>query len=110
MSQLIDDLLLLARLDEERPLRVEPCSLDEVVQEAVEAGSAPRASLVTDAHPRGAVFEVRLPVATDGAGGRLSGELSADAGRTYSARRFSLMRGPGFAPGRSNRIVEGATR
>ena len=37
MSLLVDDLLLLARLDEGRPLEREPVSLDEVVGEAVDA-------------------------------------------------------------------------
>ena len=36
MSVLVDDLLLLARLDEGRPLEREPVGLDEVVAEAVE--------------------------------------------------------------------------
>jgi two-component system, OmpR family, sensor kinase len=36
MSLLVDDLLLLARLDEGRPLRQEPVALDDVVREAVE--------------------------------------------------------------------------
>jgi two-component system OmpR family sensor kinase len=36
MSLLVDDLLLLARLDEGRPLEQEPVALDEVVHEAVE--------------------------------------------------------------------------
>ena len=36
MSVLVDDLLLLARLDEGRPLEREPVELDEVVAEAVE--------------------------------------------------------------------------
>lgn len=36
MSLLVDDLLLLARLDEGRPLANEPVALDEVVHEAVE--------------------------------------------------------------------------
>jgi two-component system OmpR family sensor kinase len=36
MSLLVDDLLLLARLDEGRPLAQEPVALDEVVHEAVE--------------------------------------------------------------------------
>ena len=37
MTLLVDDLLLLARLDEGRPLEQEPVSLDEVVGEAVDA-------------------------------------------------------------------------
>jgi two-component system OmpR family sensor kinase len=36
MSLLVDDLLLLARLDEGRPLAQEPVAVDEVVHEAVE--------------------------------------------------------------------------
>ena len=39
MSVLVDDLLLLARLDEGRPLEREPVSLDDVAREAVEAAS-----------------------------------------------------------------------
>jgi two-component system OmpR family sensor kinase len=38
MSLLVDDLLLLARLDEGRPLAREPVELDQVVGEAVETG------------------------------------------------------------------------
>ena len=37
MSLLVEDLLLLARLDEGRPLELEPVSLSEVVDEAVDA-------------------------------------------------------------------------
>ena len=40
MSVLVDDLLLLARLDEGRPLALEPVRLDEVVAEAVETAHA----------------------------------------------------------------------
>jgi two-component system, OmpR family, sensor kinase len=40
MSVLVDDLLLLARLDEGRPLEREPVRLDEVVGEAVDAARA----------------------------------------------------------------------
>jgi two-component system OmpR family sensor kinase len=40
MSLLVNDLLLLARLDEGRPLRREPVELDEVVEEAVETALA----------------------------------------------------------------------
>ena len=36
MSLLVDDLLLLARLDEGRPLERQPVELDDVVSEAVE--------------------------------------------------------------------------
>ncbi len=40
MSVLVEDLLLLARLDEGRPLEREPVALDKVAAEAVEAASA----------------------------------------------------------------------
>jgi two-component system, OmpR family, sensor kinase len=40
MSLLVDDLLLLARLDEGRPLEREPVELDELVAEAVEMARA----------------------------------------------------------------------
>jgi two-component system OmpR family sensor kinase len=40
MSVLVDDLLLLARLDEGRPLEREPVELDEVVGEAVDTAAA----------------------------------------------------------------------
>jgi two-component system OmpR family sensor kinase len=40
MSLLVDDLLLLARLDEGRPLEREPVDLDEIVREAVETSVA----------------------------------------------------------------------
>jgi two-component system OmpR family sensor kinase len=40
MSVLVDDLLLLARLDEGRPLEREPVALDELVGEAVETAQA----------------------------------------------------------------------
>ena len=40
MSLLVDDLLLLARLDDGRPLERDPVSLDEVVGEAVETAQA----------------------------------------------------------------------
>ena len=40
MTVLVEDLLLLARLDEGRPLEREPVELDEVVSEAVDAAVA----------------------------------------------------------------------
>ena len=40
MTVLVDDLLLLARLDEGRPLERQPVELDEVVSEAVETAQA----------------------------------------------------------------------
>ena len=40
MSLLVDDLLLLARLDEGRPLAQEPVRLDQVVREAIDAARA----------------------------------------------------------------------
>ncbi len=53
MSLLVDDLLLLARLDEGRPLERQPVQLDEVVGEAVDAAHAvdPERSIELDAEP-----------------------------------------------------------
>jgi two-component system OmpR family sensor kinase len=50
MSLLVEDLLLLARLDEGRPLEREPVRLDEIVREAVDAARAvdPRRPLDLD--------------------------------------------------------------
>jgi two-component system OmpR family sensor kinase len=53
MSMLVDDLLLLARLDEGRPLEREPVALDEVVGEAVETATTvdPERPLAFEAVP-----------------------------------------------------------
>jgi two-component system OmpR family sensor kinase len=53
MSLLVDDLLLLARLDEGRPLEREPVALDEVVSESVETARAvePARPVALDAAP-----------------------------------------------------------
>ena len=54
MTVLVEDLLLLARLDEGRPLEREPVELDEVVSEAVDAAVAvdPDRPVDLDARPR----------------------------------------------------------
>jgi two-component system OmpR family sensor kinase len=53
MSLLVDDLLLLARLDEGRPLEREPVELDAVVSEAVDTALAvdPRWPIALEAQP-----------------------------------------------------------
>jgi two-component system OmpR family sensor kinase len=53
MTALVDDLLLLARLDEGRPLDHEPLQLDEVVCEAVDAARAvdPERPITLEAQP-----------------------------------------------------------
>jgi two-component system, OmpR family, sensor kinase len=53
MSVLVDDLLLLARLDEGRPLEREPVELDEVVSEAVETAQTvePERPIALDTEP-----------------------------------------------------------
>ena len=53
MSLLVEDLLLLARLDEKRPLEREPVELDHVVSEAVETAHAvdPRREIDVDVEP-----------------------------------------------------------
>ena len=70
MSVLVDDLLLLARLDEGRPLEREPVRLDEVVGEAVETAQtvepgppdrAPRRARGRPRRPRPAAPDRRQP-------------------------------------------------
>ena len=61
MSLLVDDLLLLARLDEGRPLEREPVELDEVVGEAVETAQARRARPADRRSPRSTVDRPRRP-------------------------------------------------
>src|SRR5437868_11537132 len=53
MSMLVEDLLLLARLDEGRPLQQVPVSLDEVVGEGVETAHTvdPTRPIALDAEP-----------------------------------------------------------
>ena len=53
MSLLVEDLLLLARLDEGRPLERTPTSLDEIVTEAVDAARAvdPDRPITTEIEP-----------------------------------------------------------
>jgi two-component system OmpR family sensor kinase len=57
MGVLVDDLLLLARLDEGRPLRSEPVQLDEVAVEAAETARAldPERPLTLDLEPAAVV-------------------------------------------------------
>jgi two-component system OmpR family sensor kinase len=62
MAQLVDDLLMLARLDEERPLRFEPVAFDEVVQAAAQA-----AAVVEPGHPVTCALERSIVVAGDAA-------------------------------------------
>jgi two-component system OmpR family sensor kinase len=55
MSLLVEDLLLLARLDEGRPLAREPVSLDEVANDAIDAAHAVDPDRPLDAHLERAV-------------------------------------------------------
>ena len=64
MTQLVEDLLLLARLDQERPLEPRPVALDEVVVSAIEAAK------VID-RERPVAFEVEGSVIVDGDAARL---------------------------------------
>jgi two-component system OmpR family sensor kinase len=64
MGVLVDDLLLLARLDQERPLAVEPVDVGNVVRDAVEAAQAVapdrKIELVDTLHPTVLGDEPRL--------------------------------------------------
>lgn len=62
MSRLVDELLMLARLDEERPLKLEPVAVDEVVRAAVDA-----ANVVRDGRPISCEIARPIVVAGDAA-------------------------------------------
>jgi two-component system OmpR family sensor kinase len=64
MAHLVEDLLLLARLDDERPLESGPVALDEVVQSAIEAAK------VID-RERSLACELERPIIVDGDAARL---------------------------------------
>ena len=64
MTQLVEDLLLLARLDDERPLQPGPVALEEVVESAIEA-----ANVIDRGHPIS--LDVERPVIVEGDAARL---------------------------------------
>ena len=66
MSLLVDDLLLLARLDEGRPLEREPVELDEVVTEAVETARTVEPGAAARARRRAGVVARRPRPAAPG--------------------------------------------
>jgi two-component system OmpR family sensor kinase len=79
MAQLVDDLLLLARLDQERPSRPEPVALDKVVGAAIDA-----ADVVEPDHPIHRELERPIVIAGDAAGlRRMIDNLLANA-RTHT--------------------------
>ena len=82
MSVLVDDLLLLARLDEGRPLEREPVELDEVV-EAVETAQA---------------VEPDRPISLDAERPRCSATASASAGSSTTCSSTSARTRPRARP------------
>jgi hypothetical protein len=74
MGQLVEDLLLLARLDEERPLATRPIALDRVVELAVSA-----AKVVDPDRPLDCQLEQPIVVAGDETRLRLVGRAVASA-------------------------------
>jgi len=116
MSALVDDLLLLARLDEGRPLEREPVALDELVGEAVETAQAlePDRPIRLETQPAGVLGDrERLRQIVD----NLLGNVRAHtpAGAPVSLRVVSLNgsavvevadSGPGLGAGETERVFQ----
>ena len=82
MSMLVDDLLLLARLDEGRPLARDPVELDDVVREAVETAQTvePDRPIALDADPAPVVGDrIRLRQIVDNLLGNVRAHTPAGA-------------------------------
>jgi len=116
MSLLVEDLLLLARLDEGRPLEAEPVQLDEVVAEAVETATTldPDRPIAFDAEPTPVVGDrERLRQIVDNllanvrshtpAASPVRVRVGADDGHAVVEVADS---GPGFADGDGDRVFE----
>ncbi|MBV8064557.1 MAG: HAMP domain-containing histidine kinase, partial [Actinobacteria bacterium] len=116
MSVLVDDLLLLARLDEGRPLDRERVRLDELVVEAVETARAvdPRRPIDLDATPTVVLGDrVRLRQVVDNLLANVRAHTPADApahvrvGRDNGCAVVEVEdTGPGLAPDELQRVFE----
>jgi len=90
MSVLVEDLLLLARLDDGRPLEREPVELDEVVGEAVETAQAVDPERVIELHAEPATVlgdRVRLRQIVDNLLANVRAHTPAGTPASVSVRR-----------------------
>jgi two-component system OmpR family sensor kinase len=116
MSLLVDDLLLLARLDEGRPLEAQPVQLDEVVAEAVETATTvdPDRPVSFEAEPTPVVGDrERLRQIVDNLLANVRSHTppaSPVRVRVGSHERHAVVEvadsGPGFADGDARRVFE----
>lgn len=116
MSVLVQDLLLLARLDDGRPLEQEPVELDEVAREAVETARAvePERPIELQVEPAVVLGDrERLRQAVDNLLGNVRSHTPPDSPATVSVSRVNgnaLLEvrdsGPGLTEEASQRVFE----
>ena len=119
MSLLVDDLLLLARLDEGRPLAAEPVELDKVVKEAVDTARTlePDRPIEADVEPATVVGDRdRLRQIVDNLLANVRAHTPAGApvrvrlGREDGAAVLEVEdAGPGLTPNERERVFGGST-
>jgi two-component system OmpR family sensor kinase len=116
MSVLVQDLLLLARLDDGRPLEQEPVELDEVAREAVETARAVEPSRPLDLQVESAVVigdRERLRQVVDNLLGNVRSHTPPESPATVSVSRengHALLEvrdsGPGLTDEAAQRVFE----
>jgi two-component system OmpR family sensor kinase len=116
MSLLVEDLLLLARLDEGRPLEREPVRLERVVEDAVETGRTvdPGRAMTLDLEPAPVVGDgARLRQAIDNLLSNVRAHTPANAPmavRVSTSNGNAVVTvadsGPGLADGDADRVFE----
>jgi len=116
MSALVEDLLLLARLDEGRPLECEPVELDQVVSEAVETARAvdPERKLAVELEPVRVLGDRdRLREVVDNLLANVRSHTPAEAPASVALRRVDgnaelavADSGPGMTPEEAERVFE----
>jgi two-component system OmpR family sensor kinase len=116
MSVLVEDLLLLARLDEGRPLQQEPVELDAVVREAVETARTlePQRTLEVELEPARVIGDRdRLRQTIDNLLSNVRAHTPADAAVSVSLQRRNgnalltvADSGPGLTAEQAERVFE----